>query len=125
MIIGSTWLIVTKLDVLDELAEIPVCIGYKISGKKISEIPADAAGFEKIEPTYETLPGWKQSTVGITDFEKLPARARQYLEFLEGASGGARIAMVSTGPEREQTIFMPDFAHEILAREKKAGRQAS
>ena len=125
MINGSTWLVVTKLDVLDELAEIPVCISYKIHGKKISEIPADAAGFEKIEPTYETLPGWKQSTVGITDFEKLPARARQYLEFLEGASGGARIAMVSTGPEREQTIFMPDFGREILAREKKAGRQAS
>src|SRR5256885_4642066 len=124
MINGSAWLVVTKLDVLDELAEIPVCIGYKINGKKISEVPGDAAGFEKIEPVYEILPGWKTSTLGVTDFEKLPARARQYLEFLERESD-ARIAMVSTGPEREQTIFMPDFTREILAREKKAGRQAS
>src|SRR5205085_866695 len=124
MINGSTWLVVTKLDVLDELAEIPVCVGYKINGKKVSEIPADAAGFEKLEGIYQTLPGWKKPTVGITDYEKLPTKARQYLEFLQSESG-ARIGMVSTGPEREQTMFMPDFARELPARHRKAGKQAS
>jgi len=112
MINGSSWLVVTKLDVLDELAEIPICTGYKLDGKKISEIPADAASLERVECVYEALPGWKKSTVGITEFSKLPPRAKEYLEFVEQKSG-AKIGMVSTGPDREQTIFMPAFAAEF------------
>ena len=112
MVNGSAWLVVTKLDVLDELAEIPVCTGYKINGKKSSEIPADAASFERIECVYEKMPGWKKATVGVTEFDKLPPKARDYLKFVEEQSG-ARIGMVSTGPDREQTIFMDAFASEF------------
>ncbi|HXE90048.1 MAG TPA: adenylosuccinate synthase [Terriglobales bacterium] len=108
MINGIESLVVTKLDVLDDLAEIPVCVGYKINGKKTAEVPSQAAGFEKIECVYKTLPGWQKPTSGARSMEKLPAQARAYLEFLEKESG-ARLGMVSTGPEREQTIFAEGF----------------
>jgi adenylosuccinate synthase len=106
---GAEWLVVTKLDVLDELAEIPVCIGYEIGGKVTDEIPADVHGLEEIKPRYTTLKGWRQSTEGITEFEKLPKAARDYLQFQERESG-ARIGMVSTGPDRNQTMVLPVFA---------------
>jgi adenylosuccinate synthase len=108
MINGISWLVVTKLDVLDELASIPVCVGYRINGKVISEIPAHASGYDAIECIYHEMPGWRSTTQGITHFEKLPQAAREYLAFLEKESG-ARIGMVSTGPGREQTIFVDDF----------------
>jgi len=108
MINGISWLVVTKLDVLDELEEIPVCVGYKINGKKTSEAPAHASGYDKIQGVYETLPGWRKSTEGISTFEKLPAKARDYLRFLEKETG-ARIGMISTGPDRNQTIFVDEF----------------
>jgi adenylosuccinate synthase len=111
---GIDWLVVTKLDVLDELAEIPVCTGYKIGGKKATEIPADVAGYERIEPLYEKLPGWRKSTEGVTEFEKLPSAARDYLKFLEKESG-ARIGMVSTGPDRDQTIYIEEFLEVVHA----------
>jgi adenylosuccinate synthase len=112
MINGISWLVVTKLDVLDELAEIPVCVGYKINGKATAEIPAHASGFDTIECMYHTLPGWRTSTQGITDMKKLPKAALDYLAFLEKESG-ARIGMVSTGPGREETIFVDEFAAEL------------
>ena len=118
---GIDWLVVTKLDVLDELAEIPVCTGYKIGGKKTAEIPADAAGYEKIEPVYEKLPGWKKSTEGVTEFAKLPEKARAYLDFLEKESG-ARIGMVSTGPDRDQTMYVKEFVAVVEA--ARPGRSA-
>ncbi|MGZ4733897.1 MAG: adenylosuccinate synthase [Terriglobales bacterium] len=108
MINGISWLVVTKLDVLDELAEIPVCVGYKINGKVTAEIPAHGSGFDGIECAYQTMPGWRTSTQGITQLEKLPQAARDYLTFLEKESG-ARIGMVSTGPGREQTMFADSF----------------
>ncbi len=108
MINGISWLVVTKLDVLDELAEIPVCVGYKINGKMTSEIPAHGSGFDGIECVYQTMPGWRTSTQGITHLEKLPPAAREYLVFLEKETG-ARIGMVSTGPGREQTMFADSF----------------
>jgi adenylosuccinate synthase len=108
MINGISWLVVTKLDVLDEFAEIPVCVGYKIDGKSTEEVPAQDSGFAKIECIYEKMPGWRTSTAGITQFEKLPKVARDYLAFIERQSG-ARIGVVSTGPGREETIFMDEF----------------
>ena len=108
MINGISWLVVTKLDVLDELAEIPVCVGYKIDGKKTMEIPAQASGYEKIECVYQKLPGWKTSTEGITRFDKLPKPARDYLAFVE-KQAGAKIGMVSTGPDRDHTILKEEF----------------
>jgi len=112
MINGCSWLVVTKLDVLDELPEIPVCIGYKLNGKKIDEIPAEAAVLEKVECLYTKLPGWKKSTEGISEWERLPKKAHEYLQFLE-KENGVKIGMISTGPDREQTIFMEDFAAEM------------
>ena len=109
MINGTEWLVVTKLDVLDELAEIPVCVGYKINGKATDEIPAQGCGYEKIECIYQRLPGWQSSTEGITRMDKLPQAARNYLSFLE-KQAGAKIGMVSTGPDRDQTILLDEFA---------------
>ena len=106
---GAEWLVVTKLDVLDTLAEIPVCVGYEIEGKVTDEIPADVYGLERIKPIYTTLKGWRQPTEGITEFERLPEAAKNYLRFQEQESG-ARIGMVSTGPDRDQTMVLPEFA---------------
>ncbi|MGH9515574.1 MAG: adenylosuccinate synthase [Terriglobales bacterium] len=112
MINGTSWLVVTKLDVLDELAEIPVCVGYKVNGRATEEIPADAGGWDKIECLYKKMPAWKSSTRGITEFKKLPKTARDYLAFIEKEIG-ARIGMVSTGPGREETIFVDEFLDEL------------
>jgi adenylosuccinate synthase len=112
MINGISWIVVTKLDVLDELAEIPICVGYKINGKKTAEVPAQASGYEQIERVYKKMPGWRTSTQGITQLEKLPKAAREYLAFVERESG-ARIGMVSTGPGREQTMFVDEFSAEL------------
>jgi len=106
---GAEWLVVTKLDVLDELEEIPVCVGYEIGGKITDEIPADVEGLEAIKPRYTTLMGWHEPTEGITEYDKLPKPAREYLAFQERESG-AKIGMISTGPDREQTIVLPEFA---------------
>ena len=108
MINGVNWWVVTKMDVLDTLDTIPVCVGYKLDGKKTDEVPADAGTMDKLEPVYEKLPGWKQSTEGIVEWDKLPKKARNYLQFLEEESG-AKIGMVSTGPDREQTMFTGGF----------------
>jgi adenylosuccinate synthase len=106
---GAEWLVITKLDVLDELEEIPICVGYEIAGKVTDEIPADVQGLELIKPVYTKLKGWRSSTEGIADFDKLPLAAREYLRFQERESG-AKIGMVSTGPDRNQTMLLPEFA---------------
>jgi adenylosuccinate synthase len=106
---SAEWLVVTKLDVLDEIEEIPVCIGYEIDGKVSDEIPADVRGLEAIKPVYTTLKGWRQSTAGIAEYDKLPQAARDYLAFQERESG-AKIGMISTGPDRDHTIVLPEFA---------------
>jgi adenylosuccinate synthase len=109
---GAEWLVVTKLDVLDELDEIPICIGYEIDGKITDLIPADVDGLERIKPKYTTLKGWRESTEDIREFDKLPQAAKEYLRFQERESG-AKIGMVSTGPDREQTMLLPDFAQAL------------
>jgi adenylosuccinate synthase len=119
MINGTKWLVVTKLDVLDELAEIPVSVGLKIDGKETMEVPAQDSGYEKIECIYQRLPGWQTSTEGIVEYEKLPRQAREYLAFVEKESG-AKIGMISTGPDRGHTILMPDFVSELKAAAQKA-----
>src|SRR5262249_40877197 len=103
------------------------CVGYKIDGKKTDTVPALATGFEKVEPVYKKMPGWKKSTEGITEFAKLPKKAQEYLHFLEKESG-AMIGMVSTGPDRDQTIFIPQWEKEWgverkVAKRKKVGRK--
>jgi adenylosuccinate synthase len=111
---GAEWLVITKLDVLDELEEIPICIGYELDGKMTDEIPADVHGLEAIKPRYTKLKGWRQSTEGITEFDKLPKAAQEYLRFQERESS-AKIGMVSTGPDRGQTMVLPEFAAALSA----------
>ncbi|MEO8277897.1 MAG: adenylosuccinate synthase [Thermoanaerobaculia bacterium] len=101
---GAKLVALTKLDVLDELAEIPVCVGYRIQGEVTRELPSRLDRLERAEPVYETLPGWRQNTVGILDYEKLPQAARHYISFLESQMG-CEVALISTGPRREETIL--------------------
>jgi adenylosuccinate synthase len=108
MINGIGWWVVTKMDVLDNLASIPVCVAYKVRGKRVDDVPADVASFDEVECVYEKLAGWQESTEGVTEFDKLPKKAQKYLRFLEKESGAA-IGMVSTGPDREQTMFVKGF----------------
>jgi adenylosuccinate synthase len=119
MINGTSWLVVTKLDVLDDLAEIPVCGAYKIDGKQTADVPAQASGYEKIECVYQKMPGWQTSTQGITEYGKLPQKAREYLAFVE-KEAGAKIGMISTGPDRDHTILVEDFVAELKMAAQKA-----
>jgi adenylosuccinate synthase len=119
MINGISWLVVTKLDVLDPLAEIPVCVGYKINGKKTSEVPAQASGYEKIECIYRKMPGWATPTQDVRTFAALPKAARDYLAFIEQETG-ARVGMISTGPDREQTILVADFIDQLQLKVKES-----
>ena len=101
----------TKLDVLDALEEIKVCVGYEIDGERIETFPAVSQDLEKIKPVYETLSGWRSETVGITKIEDLPEKAREYVEFLSN-SIGVEIGLISTGPERDQTIILQNSVME-------------
>ena len=123
MINGSAWLVVTKLDVLDELDAIPVCVGYKINGETTDEIPAHASGYDKIECVYRSLPGWKTATHGITEYDKLPKATRDYLAFVEKESG-SRVGVVSNGPDRNQTIFVDEFASALKSLTQRKGAKA-
>jgi adenylosuccinate synthase len=106
---GTEWLVVTKLDVLDGLKEIPVCTGYNLGGKTTDTIPADVRGIESIQPILKSVKGWSAPTENIRTYDELPAAAKDYLKFLEQESG-AKIGMISTGPDRDQTILLPEFA---------------
>jgi adenylosuccinate synthase len=98
-------LCVTKLDVLDGLDSIRVCVGYKIGGAVMRTPPLLSEHFGDCEAVYEDLPGWKESSVGITRYDDLPANARSYLERLQGLVG-VPIHIISTGPDRDQTIVL-------------------
>ena len=100
-----TGLCITKLDVLDGLDLIRVCIGYRRGGLVSPEPPMSTEGYAAVEPVYEELPGWSESTVGVTAYEALPENARRYLERL-AVLVGAPIDMISTGPDRGQTIML-------------------
>jgi len=103
MLNGIDSLVVTKLDVLDELEKIPVCVAYRTGRHEVTEMPPTVAGLEAAEAVYECLPGWRSSTAGISSFEELPQRAKDYLAFLESRTG-IEVGCISTGPERNQTI---------------------
>ena len=98
-------LCITKLDVLDGLELIRVCVGYRTGGQIVSEPPLSLEGYTALEPVYEEMPGWRESTVGVTDYAELPLNARKYLERLENLVG-VSIDVISTGPDREQTIVL-------------------
>ena len=98
-------LCITKLDVLDGLETIRIGVGYRVDGVASPEPPLTVEAYAGIEPVYEELPGWRESTVGVTDYDALPANARRYLERL-AALTGVPIDMISTGPDRDQTIVL-------------------
>jgi adenylosuccinate synthase len=109
MINGFDSIVVTKLDVLDDLDEVPVCVGYR----NMKVMPATFQELEAAEPLYETRPGWKSSTRGLSKFEDLPPLAHDYLKFL-GDHIGVEIGCISTGPERNETVFIRGSKLEAL-----------
>jgi adenylosuccinate synthase len=109
MINGIDTIALTKLDVLDDFDEIPVCIGYKIGGRELPGLPPDRETLELAEPVLRVMKGWKTSTVGILDPGDLPAAARDYVELIE-REVGAPVSLVSTGPRREETMIHEDGA---------------
>jgi adenylosuccinate synthase len=98
-------LCITKLDVLDGLETIRICTGYRINGEVTPEPPMSLEGYSDIDPVYEELPGWRESTVGVTEYDALPVNARKYLERLQTLVN-VPIDMISTGPDRDQTIVL-------------------
>ena len=104
---GLSGLCITKLDVLDGLSELQLCTGYMLDGAHTDILPMGADDIERCQPVYETLPGWTQSTVGVTQYEALPPEARRYLERIAELTG-VPIHMVSTSPDRDHTILMRD-----------------
>ena len=107
MVNGLDALALTKLDVLDDLDELKICVAYKINGQITEQVPYDADQMNSAEPVYETMPGWLSKTVGISNFDDLPERAKQYLVRLSEVSG-APFAFISTGAERNETIISAD-----------------
>jgi len=105
LINGVSGLCITKLDVLDGLPEIRMAVGYRLGGQEIDVLPLDADDVAACEPVYEVLPGWSESTAGLTNWEQLPTAARRYLERIQ-ALVGTPIDMVSTGPDRVNTILL-------------------
>ena len=121
---GISGLCITKLDVLDGIPEIKVCVGYELRGERIDILPLDADDIAACAPIYDTLPGWSESTFGATRWDALPVNARRYLERVADFIG-APIDMVSTGPDREHTIllrhpYLPDAAPSGGARRQRA-----
>ena len=104
---GLSGLCITKLDVLDGLSELQLGVGYELDGETIDLLPLGADDIERCKPIYETLPGWTDSTVGVTDFNRLPAAAQRYLRRIEEVCG-VPIHLVSTSPDRDHTILIKD-----------------
>ncbi|MEX2197997.1 MAG: adenylosuccinate synthase [Burkholderiales bacterium] len=100
---GVSGLCITKLDVLDGADALKICVGYRIEGELSEILPVGAEELERCEPVYEELPGWKESTVGIKAYDALPKAARDYLKRIE-ALAGVPIDLISTGPDRDETI---------------------
>jgi adenylosuccinate synthase len=105
MINGIDHLAITNLDGLDEVDPIRVCVGYRLNGKRLNVPPCDAAQLQSCEPIYEQVPGWKRSTQSAKKLTDLPKTARDYIKFIATLTG-ARLKMVSVGPERMQTIVI-------------------
>ena len=97
----------TKLDVLDELDEIKMCVEYELNGKKMNYLPSASEDQFNIKPIYKTFPGWKTSTQGVRNMEELPENAKSYIHAIEDFIE-AKISSISTSPEREDTILIED-----------------
>jgi adenylosuccinate synthase len=104
---GITGIALTKLDVLDGLKEIKICVGYELDGAQIDHLPASMGAQARVNPIYETLEGWSQTTAGARSWSELPAQAIKYVRYIEELIG-APVALLSTSPEREDTILVHD-----------------
>ena len=104
---GISGLCITKLDVLDGMKTLKICIAYEYHGKRTEYAPLDAQGWEECTPVYLEFPGWEENTHGITEWDKLPAAARAYLRALEELAG-CPLSIVSTGPDRDHTMVLQD-----------------
>jgi adenylosuccinate synthase len=104
---GISGIALTKLDVLDGLDEIKICIGYRIGDKAYDYLPPHASDQAAVEPIYETIPGWSESTAGARSWAELPAAAIKYIRRVEELIR-CPVALVSTSPERDDTILVRD-----------------
>jgi adenylosuccinate synthase len=101
---GLTSLALTKLDVLSSFSELPVCVRYRLrDGTETSEFPAHQSDFHHCEPVYEVLPGWEEELNGLDDVSQLPARAREYVQFVERELG-VEVCLIGTGASREHVL---------------------
>ena len=108
MLSGIDCLAITRLDILDALPTLKICTGYLYKGQPLHEYPASLKVLDEVEPVYEELPGWQSDITGIRRYEDLPLNARRYVERLSECSG-ARLGVVSVGPDREQTILLEEM----------------
>jgi adenylosuccinate synthase len=108
---GINGIALTKLDVLDGLAEIKICTGYRLDGETIDYLPASQGAQARVEPIYETLEGWQETTRGARSWSELPAQAVKYVRYIEELIG-APVALLSTSPERDDTILVTDPFHD-------------
>ena len=106
---GYTGIALTKLDVLSQFDEIPVCTGYQYKGSIIHEFPAEMDVLENLKPVYSFRPGWKAPISGVDRFDMLPQEAQDYVRFLEEQMQ-CQVLIVSTGPDRNQTVIMPGMS---------------
>ena len=104
---GIDYMAVTRLDILDDFDEIKMCVGYKVDGKIINEIPASLKILAKVEPVYETFAGWKTDISKIRKYDELPANAKKYLERMAEITNIA-LGIISVGPNRDQTIVLEE-----------------
>ena len=104
---GIKGVALTKLDVLDGLKEIRVCTGYRLDGQVIDYLPASQGAQARVEPVYESLEGWRATTRGARSWNDLPAQAVKYVRYIEELIG-APVALLSTSPERDDTILVTD-----------------
>ena len=105
MINGITSVAITKLDVLSDMDEIKVCVGYSINGKTLKTFPTDVDRLSNVKPIYETLPGWKTNISECRNYSELPEKTKDYLDFISKPAG-IKINIVSVGPKRNQTFFI-------------------
>ena len=108
LVSGIDYMAITRLDVLDQLETLKICVGYKYKGQLLNEYPASLKVLAEVEPVYEEMPGWQQDTSAIRKYEDLPANARHYVERLAAVTG-LKIGIVSVGPGRDQTIVVENI----------------
>ena len=122
---GINGLALTKLDILDGLTEIKVCVGYRLDGREIDYLPAGEHAQARVEPIYETVEGWQEPTAaGARSWAELPAQAIKYVRRIEELVG-CPVALLSTSPEREDTILVQQPVRDLKQREFGAARAVS